>query len=45
MMSRMKVWSKRCAGISLKSVKPVKEKPVKAEDASIQTSFAEAVPA
>ena len=41
----MKVWSKRCAGISLKAVKPVKVKKVKAEDASIQTSFAEAVPA
>ena len=27
----MKVWSKRCAGISLKAVKPVKVKPVKAE--------------
>ena len=27
----LKVWSKRCAGISLKAVKPVKVKRVKAE--------------
>lgn len=37
----MKVWSKRCAGISLKAVKPVKVKPVKAEAETEQ----EAVPA
>lgn len=31
----MKVWSKRCAGISLKAVKPVKVKPVKAEQEAV----------
>ena len=30
----MKVWSKRCAGISLAVPKPVKAKPVKAEEAA-----------